>query len=137
MAVVGFGSAVFQVGNESLSDGGGEREGSRVTSLALWDGQPLPLPVDVIEGQSRDFPAPQPIDDKQEEDGVVPPARARATVHPRQDLVHLVPGDRAGQARQPVHLRPADRSGKVACEHAFPVREAQEHSQHPGAVPDS
>src|SRR5271170_2602247 len=62
VAVVGFGSAVFQVGNEGLSDGGGEREGSRVTSLALWDGQPLPLPVDVIEGQSRDLPAPQPID---------------------------------------------------------------------------
>jgi len=79
-----------------------------VARLALGDRQAIALPVDVVQGERGDLPAPQAVGDEQEQNGVVAPARFGSAVDAGEDPVDVVPGDGAGDAREPVDLGPAD-----------------------------
>jgi len=81
-----------------------------VAGLALGDRQPVTLPVDVIEGERGDLAAAQAIGDQQEQDGIVALDCFGPAVDGCQDPVDVLPGDRPGDARQPVDLRPFHRS---------------------------
>src|SRR5664280_41818 len=54
------GTSVLEIVQDGLADHGGERKRRGVAGFALGYRQPLTLPVDVVEGERGDFPAPQP-----------------------------------------------------------------------------
>ena len=64
MTVAGLGAPVLEVVQEGLTDHHGQGKGRGVAGLAFGDRQTLALPVNVVEGQRGDFPAPQTVGDQ-------------------------------------------------------------------------
>jgi hypothetical protein len=134
VAVFGWRPAVAQVVEERLADDDRQGESGGMARLALGHRKALALPVDVVECLRRDLSAPQPIGDEQEQDGVVALARLGPPIDRAECAVDVVPGDRAGNAREPVELGPLDSPAQIRAEDSLPVRVAEEHSQRPRAV---
>lgn len=107
-----------------------------MTGLAFGDGQPIALPVDVVEGQRRHLAATKAVGHEQHQDGVVPLPARRAPIDATEHPFHLGPRDRARDAREPVDLRPLDRAAEVAPDDTLAVGESQEDAQHPTAIAD-
>ena len=127
--------AMPQVVHQGLADHGRQRERGRVPGLAAGDGQPVALPVDVVQGQGRYLAGPQPVGHQQQQDRVIALAAGGAAVDGAQHQPHLRPGDGPRDAGQLVGRGPLHGLAQVGGQQALAMRVPQEHAQHAAAAP--
>ena len=105
--------------------------------LALRDAEAFVAPVDVVQGQGRDFAGAEAMGHQQEHDAVVPSANGRPAVDRLQQAADFLPGDRARDLVQTVGLRRLDGPTKVLRQDALAVEIAEEDVQDRTRVADA
>ena len=99
-----------------------------MSCLALGDLQPLTLPVDRVEGESRDFRSAQAVGHEQQQNREITLADRSSAVDDFEQALHLFPRDRARNVRESIDTGTLHAGAEVMRQHPFAMQVAQEHA---------
>lgn len=95
--------------------------------LTPWDVELLLLPVDGIQGQFRDFPAPEPIGDQKKQNRIITLTISGPAVNALQHPLYVVPVYGAWNIRHTVLAGAFDSKAQITIYDSFSEEVSQEH----------